>query len=68
MLDSNTQLHEDEFSEKEYNTVRLHHKNSDSKEIEWHRMLCAWRDENGILCVRYANQDWYHYNEIGDWW
>ena len=41
---------------------------TESNNIEWYRKMCAWRDKDGILCVQYANQDWYHYNEKGEWW
>lgn len=68
MLDSKSLIFEDQFTEKEYETVRLHHKSTESNAIEWHSMMCAWRDNDGVLCVQYANQDWYHYNEKGEWW
>lgn len=68
MLDSKSLIFEEQFTEKEYETVRLHHKSTESKTIEWHSMMCAWRDKDGFLCVQYANQDWYHYNEKGEWW
>lgn len=68
MLDSNSKLFEDEFTEKEYETVRLHQKNSKDNSIKWHSMMYAWRDNDSILCVQYSNQKWYHYNEKGEWW
>lgn len=68
MLNSKSLIFEDQFTEKEYETVRLHHKSTENNDIEWHRMMSAWRDKEGILCVQYANQEWYHYNEKGEWW
>lgn len=68
MLDSSTLIFEDQFTEKEYETTRLHQKTTDDFEISWHRMNKAWRDDNGILCVEYANGNWWHYNELGEWW
>lgn len=34
MLDSKSSLFEDEFTEKEYETVRLHHKNTENNAIQ----------------------------------
>lgn len=31
----------------------------------------SWRDESGVLCVRYEDGEWYHYKEGADgleWW
>lgn len=61
-----TKLYEDEFTEKEYSTVRQHQ--NLSHELKWYDMMRAWRDEKGILCVQYKNGSWYHYNEHGEWW
>jgi len=68
LLDNKTSLFEDEFTEKEYETVRSHQKNTKNHAIQWHSMMCAWRDKDGILCVQYANQESYHYSEKGEWW
>lgn len=28
-----------------------------------------WRDQDGFLCVKYKENDWFHYNgENGTWW
>ncbi len=28
----------------------------------------VWRDNNKVLCVKYANGCWFHYNEKGEWY
>jgi hypothetical protein len=28
----------------------------------------AWRDGNGVLCIRYENGEWYHYPSDGGWY
>lgn len=31
----------------------------------------AWIDNNGVLCVEYANGTWFHYRQNGnnlEWW
>lgn len=68
MLNSNSQISEDQFTEKEKETVQLHHKSTESQDIEWNSIMCTWRDNDGILCIQYSNQEWYHYNEKGEWW
>lgn len=68
MLNPQTRLYEDQFTEAEYATVRKHHRSADSPAVDWTTMFEAWRDARGTLCVRYANGEWWHYNERGEWW
>jgi hypothetical protein len=27
-----------------------------------------WIDKDGLICIQYESGDWWHYNEIGEWW
>ena len=28
----------------------------------------TWFDQEGNLCIEYANGKWWHYNAAGEWW
>lgn len=55
-----------EISNKEKECIMLHISNSEDLEEE--KIVEVWRDKTGILCVKYDNGKWYHYNEKMEWW
>jgi len=28
----------------------------------------TWFDHSGNICIEYADGEWWHYNEKGEWW
>lgn len=28
----------------------------------------VWFDHSGNICIEYADGEWWHYNEKGEWW
>lgn len=55
-----------EISTKDKECIMLHISNSE--DLEEGKTTEVWKDEIGILCVKYENGKWYHYNEKMEWW
>ena len=28
----------------------------------------VWIDNDGFICIQYKSGDWWHYNDLGEWW
>lgn len=52
-------------NQKEYNTIKMHMNLLGFTESF---IQDSWRDEQGFLCVKYKNGQWWHYSEQGEWW
>lgn len=72
MLNKNSVLQENDFTQSEKELIQMHVENCNT--IEWETMQEAWRDNEGNLCVRYSailgyKSSWYHYNSSKkEWW
>lgn len=56
------------YSLQEMENIYKHHDLIESNEINWENIKKSWREDDGTLCIEYANGQWFHYNEVGEWW